>query len=162
MPEDKFPQSGDPEVLPKPTITRPVGNLARASPYTANGTLRPDGPLWPSELLAPDLASFPQWKRRRGDEWTTKETRDEVKTWLARMLRDHFPDWYGWEVIEKFSATRSPLPVPRPYFVFRILRRSGDALEVSIDFMREDVLDLVRFRKRLALARNTLEVQASG
>jgi len=156
----KFPESGDPEILPKPTITLPVGGLSRASPYSPNGTLLPNGPRWPAEMKAPDLAKFPQWKRRRGDEWTTLRERDMVKAWLTTMLREHKHDWYQWEVIEKFTAERSPLPLPKPYMVFRIFRLNKSTLELSIDFGRSDVDDADLFRERLRLARESLEVQA--
>lgn len=161
MSDSDIPQYGDPELLPKPTVVRPVGGVGRQSPYDAKGVLRPEGPRWPAELLAPDIGRFVtqrQWRRRRGDEWTTARERAMILDWLATLIADH-PEWGRWEVDEKFGLPRSPQGTIDPFLRVRVYTFRTNLLvqEASISFRREEVDDADVFRSKLALLRQALE-----
>lgn len=157
----KIPKYGDPEILPKGTVRRPVGGVGRQSPYDQRGVLLPRGPRFPAELRAPDIERFKQWKRKRGDEWTTETTRGWILDFLAQLFRDH-PEWDRWELDEKFGLPRSPQGTIDPFLRLRVYRLRGGSLvgEVGVSFAPAEIASETLFRAKLALARQALEAQA--
>jgi len=101
----KVPTWGDPELLPKPTLTRPS---AERNPFSPNGTLIPEGPdprmSLPEDFLgAADLVDFPQWARESYDAWSTETFRDTVKTWLISVFLAR-SDLIAWDITEKATG----------------------------------------------------------
>lgn len=126
----RIPQYGDPELLPKPTVSGPTM-------------------LDPALLESADIEGLP-WRRARGDEWTTTGLRRLVFDWLIDFI-DARPHISAWEVVEKASAVRSGrLPPEQYHLVFRMTRKAKSALsvvETAIAFpvaAREDQPDIVR------------------
>lgn len=157
----KIPKHGDPELLPRPTVIRPVTGTGRGGLYDQRGVLLPRGPRFPAaELKAPDIKGLP-WRRARGDEWTTARERAWIKDWVATLMRDYRDRFDRWQLIERYSAERSTMQFRDPYFVFRVFehRTKAIAAEVSVSFIQADIQDEERFKKRLSLARQALEAQ---
>ncbi|HEY5550558.1 MAG TPA: hypothetical protein VIK52_01620 [Opitutaceae bacterium] len=123
----KIPQSGDPELLPLGTVTRPT--------------------VIDDALLAHgDIDDLP-WKRARGDEWTLPDLRRLVFDFIVGFFDSR--DWpTSWEVVEKASAVRSGrLPVEQYHLVLAMTRKKdGHRYEVAVTFpsdARADRPDLV-------------------
>lgn len=138
MTTKKIPQYGDPEILPKGVVRRPS---AERQPFTTGGVLKPGGPGPLTEerfYEAPDLEKIPQWIRKRGDEWTTREFRHLVFAWLIAFF-DARP-WAGkWDVKEVASSVRSVgrLGEDHLHLVIGITPRVGERFETAVAFARD-------------------------
>jgi len=155
----KIPQFGDPELLPKPKLTRPS---RRSMPFDASGRLKPDGPEFVGPLgTQPDIKKLP-WTRLSFDSWTTIEQRAIVMVFLVRFFQDNFPVFNGWSVIEKNSSPRSSALRPlNPYLIIRVKRKSDEQVfEVSIDYPKNVRDSEILFAARTAAAGPALLAQA--
>lgn len=142
MTTTKIPKFGDPEILPKGVVRRPS---VERQPFDNRGRLKPDGPGPLKEerfYEAPDLGSLPQWKRTRGNEWTTQEFRKLVFAFLIAFF-DVRKDWARkWDITEVASAVRSGrLPEDLWHLVIGVTQKEGGRIETSVMFpphARED------------------------
>lgn len=157
----KVPQFGDPELLPKPKLTRPS---RRRMPYDARGELKPDGPEFTEPPgVQPDIKGLP-WTRIGFNSWTSEAQRTIVKNFIKAFFQTHFPTYNEWEVIETNSGVRqSTLRTPTPRLRIRVKRLSDGAwFEVSLHFEKAVRDDPVAFAAHVALAGPSLLAQASG
>lgn len=163
MNDGKFPEFGDPDLLPKQDVIRPS---VQRQPFDNTGKLKPGGPGPLTEERfydQPDLVSFPQWNRTRGNEWTTAPFRSLVMTFLAGFFKSR--DWpLKWDIKEVASMARSVnrLADDKVYLIIGITPREGDRVETSITFpdVREDNPPGVTARLDLAAA--TLDALFAG
>lgn len=119
-----LPKYGDPEILPKGTITRP--SHERMPFNRAGGELLPNGPRLPADfLLAPDIKNLP-WTRKRGDEWTDAAFRQIVFTFISNYIKTR--SWaLRWDVRERATSARMStmrLPPEQEYLVLGFTRGS--------------------------------------
>jgi len=130
---------------------------AERLPFTNGGVLRPNGPVLPRDyMLAPDLKNYPQWKRRRGDEWTNKEQRVLVFDWLRDFFRTRV--WARrWDVCEVATSMRSASRLLDVRLVIGITPKSGARIEVAIVFP-EATVNASQLSQGLILAAQTLDV----
>jgi hypothetical protein len=117
---EKFPQSGDPDLLPKPLVTEPT---SRRMPFGPSGILKPKGPEFDVPRAAPDLKGLP-WQRRDNDEWTSEEQRAEVLDFLLIFMRDNHPLFVTWKVIERDRHGMSPRRLRAPLLIFYFTRQA--------------------------------------
>ena len=121
----RVPQYGDPELLPKGSVTRPT---------VVDDAL----------FEAADIESLP-WKRARGDEWTLPDFRKIV----FRFIVGYFDarDWpAAWDITEKASAVRSGrLPAEQFHLVLGVSRkRDKHRYETAVAFPPAVVADPAR------------------
>ena len=142
MSHTDFPEFGDAQLLPKGDVIRPS---TQRQPFDNTGRLKPGGPGPLTEVRFyehEDLASFPQWIRTRGNEWTTAPFRKIVLGWLAGFFRDR-PWPRAWDVKEVAGMSRSMnrLGEDSLHLVIGITPREGERVETAIAFppdCRED------------------------
>ncbi len=155
----KFPQFGDPELLPKGRVTRPS---RRRMPFDASGRLIPEGPEFTEPPgVQPDIKGLP-WSRVGFDSWTSEAQRTIVKDFIRKLMADNFPTYNGWEVIEKNSNLRtSALRSKNPFLIIKLRQISDGAfVEVAIDFVKTDRDDATQFAAQVALAGPALLAQS--
>jgi len=155
----KIPEYGDPEILPKGTVTRPS---ADRMPFGPSGELLPEGPTLPPDfLLAPDIAGFP-WVRKRGDEWTDAVFRSVVFDWLI----DYFDtrSWArSWDIRERAASDRgvNKLPDDQHYLRIGVSDGASQRFETSATFPVAE-RDAISARVILDRAAATLDVQQAA
>jgi hypothetical protein len=161
MTTTKIPQFGDPEILPRGTVTRPS---KQRMPFTTGGILKADGPgPNPDDfLLAPDIEGLP-YTRRPEDAWTTPEFRTILFAFIVSFF-DARKEWVAaWDVVEKASAERmsvARLPEDQFHLVIGVEDKSGKRFEVAVAFApdaRENNLDAMQ--AVLARAAQSIDVQ---
>lgn len=125
------PVHGDPAIKEQGTVLRPS---AERMPFGPSGELLPEGAALPVDFsLAPDIVRFPQWTRRRGQEWTDSTFRALILAYIGEFFAAH--DWAtAWQVEERKSGTHLNITkYPNPILVFRILE-AEDVHEVVQEF----------------------------
>ena len=153
-----FPDSGDPELLPKPLVERPS---SQRNPFDAAGRLRPGGPRFPELRTAPDIKGLP-WTRLPNDNWTSPLHREKTLAFIQRFFRVNAGVFVTWQVLERLRPERSLLL--RPYLRFTMIRKV-DRFEVqtTVAFSDDERNDIARFESQLALAeRCLLDVHAQN
>lgn len=130
----QVPLFGDKEILPKGRVERPS---TERMPFGPSG-VRLDVTVPHADvsfLDAPDLKGV-NWRRKRGDEWTTPEFRQIVFQFLIDLMANR--SWIkGYFVEEHASAERSigRLPDKDIYLVVRVTRREDNRdFEAAINF----------------------------
>ena len=167
-----IPISGDPELLPKPTVRRPsrermpFGPSREAAGDVSAGVLKPVGPgPFPDDMFsATDIERLP-WTRQRGNEWTTATLRALVLTFMARYFRArHHKRLIGWRIAEVANGARmgsTRLLAKDQYLRFTIVQRIGEdgtrEVETAIPFAPADRAS-PRVEALLALVEQTLDV----
>lgn len=141
---NNVPANGDPEILPKGTLTR----FSRERLPFRGGKDVPPGP-WPPDFLDDsDLPKhfgnpkFPtsRYFRRRGEEWTTAAQRAVLLAFISRFVKSR--DWaFDWQLVERGSMIQQTVLRKRdsrarlaPFVIFRITASDGAIHETSIDF----------------------------
>lgn len=153
VPDRKIPQFGDKEMRSTDIVVRPS---TERMPFGPSGELRPTGPAPLREVRfyeAPDLAKFPQWERRRGNEWTTPAFRAVIFDFIRDFMRAR-PWALRWKVVEVASSVRSMLRLPddEVHLVFSFFDGRGTAYTTAISFpgAREDRPAAMAYRLSLA------------
>jgi hypothetical protein len=150
MTTPKIPQHGDPELLPKPLITRPS---ARRMPFDQRGVLLPKGPEFDVDRAAPDIEGLP-YERFANDEWTSPEQRAEILAFIQKFFKDNEPTFVTWLVKERDRYERVSTPRLRNPFIHLFVTRQEDrrVIDVSVDFPPTYRETIERFRARIAEA----------
>jgi hypothetical protein len=152
------PERGDPEILPRGTVTRP----SRERPqYGPSGELLPEGPPLPANFLqAPDIENLP-WTRKRGNEWTDADFRQIVFDFLIAFMAAR--SWArSWDITERANAIRMTafrLPPDQHYLVLGVTDTSGQRFETSAPFPRteRDTAGATVILNRMATAIDALQ-----
>lgn len=151
MSDRDFPESGDPQLLPKPLIERPS---AQRMPFDAAGRLIPGGPRFPESRLAPDIKDFP-WRRLPNDNWTSPAHRELTLEFIKKFFADNAGVFVTWRVVETLRPERSLLL--RPNLLFTMIRREDRfEVETSAAFTDDERNDLAQFQLKIDIVNQCL------